>query len=204
MPRPSAKGTAKAQSNVADADLLRLVWEIPRFWRLAMDRRLKPLGLSEAKWRTVLHLSRGPANMSQRELAGRLNIEAPTLARLLDRLAADGWIERRAATNDRRIKTIHLLPKASGVIRQINRTMNETRAEILAGLSHVELRACLVLFSTPWVLRSTMSPDGGQCSPGPSMRAVDPCRPMKGLGPTPRSVYPRPDGDPLRNGRRYF
>jgi MarR family transcriptional regulator for hemolysin len=135
------KPTRTAQLD--DTALLKLVWEIPRHWRLAMDRRLKPLGLSDAKWRTVLHLSRGPRGMSQAELASRLNIEAPTVARLLDRLAADGWIERRAAANDRRIKTVHLLPKASGVIKQIDRTMNATRDEILGGLSKSELRACI-------------------------------------------------------------
>jgi MarR family transcriptional regulator for hemolysin len=126
-----------------EAALLRLVWEIPRFWRLAMDRRLKPLGLSEAKWRTVLHLSRGPADISQAELASRMNVEAPTMARLLDRLAADGWIERRAGQNDRRVKTIHLLSKASGVIREIDRTMIATRKEVLAGISRAEVQACL-------------------------------------------------------------
>jgi len=112
-----------------------------------MDRRLKPLGLSEAKWRTVLHLARGPANLSQRELATRLGVEAPTLARLLDRLAADGWIERRADPNDRRVKSIHLLPKAAGVIRQIDSTINEMRGEALQGVPMKELRANLKMLN---------------------------------------------------------
>lgn len=140
MPR---KSPSKRATPLDDTALLKLVWEIPRFWRAAIDKRLKPLGLSDAKWRTVLHLSRGPVGMSQAELASRLNIEAPSMARLLDRLAADGWIERRAARSDRRIKTIHLLPKASGVMRQIDRTMRATQEEILAGLSKAALRDCI-------------------------------------------------------------
>jgi MarR family transcriptional regulator for hemolysin len=146
MPRKPGKRLTQPSQSQDDLDKdapFHLVWEIPRLSRLAMDRRLKPLSLSEAKWRTVLHLSRGPADMSQAELASRLNIEAPTMARLLDRLAADGWIERRAAANDRRIKTIHLLPKASGVIRQINRIVNQIRNELLTGLSRAGLSACL-------------------------------------------------------------
>lgn len=139
MPRAAASKAPKLDETA----LLRLVWEIPRFWRSAVDRRLKPLGLSDAKWRTVLHLARGPKNMSQTELASRLSIEAPTLARLLDRLAADGWIERRAAPRDRRVKTVHLLPKASGVVKQIERSMRETQAEILQGISARELHACI-------------------------------------------------------------
>jgi MarR family transcriptional regulator for hemolysin len=147
MPRKPAKRVvppnAQTRVELEKDQIFRLVWEIPRLARLTVDRRLKPLGLSEAKWRTVLHLSRGPAEMSQAELAERLGVEAPSMARLLDRLAADGWIERRAAANDRRIKTIHLLPKASGVLRQIDRTVSEMRNEILTGLSRTELRDCL-------------------------------------------------------------
>jgi len=121
---------------------LNLLWELPRLWRTAMDRRLKPLGLSEAKWRTILLLSRHSQGTSQVELAARLGIEAPTVARLLDRLAADGWIERRAAEHDRRIKTVHLLPKASGILKQIDKVILELRKEGLFGLSKAEILAC--------------------------------------------------------------
>jgi len=126
----------------AEDDLGRLLWELPRLWRAALDRRLKPLGLSEAKWRTVLHLSRGTPDMSQVELANLLGVEAPTLARLLDRLAADGWIERRSAARDRRIKTIHLLPKAANVIKQIDAVIHVMRKEIMRGISKAEVLAC--------------------------------------------------------------
>jgi MarR family transcriptional regulator for hemolysin len=81
--------------------------------------------------------------MNQRELAARLGVEAPTLARLLDRLAADGWIERRANAHDRRVKSIHLLPKAAGVIRQIDKAMNEMRAEVLRGMPASNVKTSL-------------------------------------------------------------
>jgi MarR family transcriptional regulator, transcriptional regulator for hemolysin len=128
---------------IDETALLRLVWEIPRFWRTAVDRRLKPLGLSDAKWRTVLHLSRGPKGMSQAELAGRLNIEAPTLARLLDRLSKDGWVERRAAANDRRVKCVHLLPKAAAVVKHIDKSMRDVQADVLRGIPRAELHRCI-------------------------------------------------------------
>lgn len=111
-------------------------------WRAAMDKRLKPLGLSEAKWRTVLLLSRDRDGVSQVELASLLGIEAPTVARLLDRLAKDGWIERRAAANDRRVKTIHLLPKASGIIKKIDAVIFAMRKEAMQGFSKAEISAC--------------------------------------------------------------
>ena len=72
-----------------------LLGETGRAWRYRLDQRLKPLGLSQAKWITLLKLAGAEDGMTQKELAERLGIESPTLARLLDRMAADGWIERR-------------------------------------------------------------------------------------------------------------
>jgi len=137
----SSKAFLRIDASV-EADLLRLLWELPRMWRATMDKRLKPLGLSEAKWRTVLLLSHGAPDISQVELASLLGIEAPTLARLLDRLAADGWIERRAVAHDRRVKTIHLLPKAAGVIKRIDAVIFAMRKEVLRGISKAELGQC--------------------------------------------------------------
>ena len=57
-------------------------------------------------------------------------------------MAKDGWIERRAAANDRRIKTIHLLPKASGTIKKIDAVIFAMRKEALHGFSKAELSAC--------------------------------------------------------------
>ena len=58
-----------------------LVHETARVWRHKLDQRLRPLGLSQAKWRTIAHLARG--HLTQCELAERLSIEEPTLARIL-------------------------------------------------------------------------------------------------------------------------
>lgn len=124
-------------------ELPRLAAEIVRCLRTTIDRRLKPLGLSDARWHAMHQLSHGPADMSQVELAARLGIEAPTLARLLDRLAADGWIERRASISDRRIKTVHLLPKAAAAIEQIDHTIAASVDELLVDLSASELKTCL-------------------------------------------------------------
>ena len=88
-----------------------LLHETARVWRHKLDQRLRPLGLSQAKWRTIAHLARG--HMTQRDLAERLSIEEPTLARLLTRLESGGWIKRENAQHDRRCKTVHLQRKSS-------------------------------------------------------------------------------------------
>src|SRR5256885_17000701 len=92
-----------------------LLHGVARAWRLKLDQRLKPMGLSQAKWRTLLHLSRSETVLTQAEIAARLGIEEPTLVNLLHRLEKSGWVFRRTAKHDRRCKTVHLGQRAAGV-----------------------------------------------------------------------------------------
>ena len=68
-----------------------------RAWRLKLDERLKPLGMSQARWRTLLHLSMADNVVTQSELAQRLGVEEPTLVNLLHRLEDAGWVKRVCA-----------------------------------------------------------------------------------------------------------
>src|SRR5205823_5563265 len=85
-----------------------------RAWRLKLDERLKPMGLSQAKWRTLLH-----------------------------RLENEGWVARKNALHDRRCKTVHLAPRAKRVIEQISSTAFKLRHELLDDISPAELHTCI-------------------------------------------------------------
>lgn len=115
-----------------------LIADIGRIWRQRLDQRLKPLGLSMAKWRTLMRLSLGDG-ISQRELSQRLEIEGPTLVGLLDRLSRDGYIERRDSQQDRRCKTVHLTPKAHASLVEINRVSAQLRRELLGDIPRAQL-----------------------------------------------------------------
>ena len=118
-----------------------LLHETARVWRHKLDQRLQPLGLSQAKWRTIAHLARG--HLTQRDLAERLSIEEPTLARLLTRLESEGWIKRENSRHDRRCKTVHLQRKSSQLLQQIEDTARDLRHELLETTSHRDLQTCL-------------------------------------------------------------
>lgn len=120
-----------------------LLGETGRAWRYRLDQRLKPLGLSQAKWLTLLKLSCAEDGMTQSELAERLGVEGPTLARLLDRMSADGWIERRESDADRRSKTVHLRPKACALLERITAVAMQLNADLLEGVPAGEIRCCM-------------------------------------------------------------
>jgi len=120
-----------------------LLAETARLWRSALDRRLAPLGLSRAQWQVLLHVVRNKEPLTQKELARRVGVEAPTLVGLLDRMARNGWIERTPCGHDRRSKTVHLTEHARGLIDRIEAIAAELRGELLDELPREELECCL-------------------------------------------------------------
>ncbi|MBR0672491.1 MarR family transcriptional regulator [Neoroseomonas soli] len=136
MPDGSSLAETRWQLGVAIA-------QIARRWRARLDQRIAPFGLTEARWLVLLSLARRGDGITQKDLAARLRIEAPTLVRTLDWLEAQGFVERRAAPRDRRAKTIHLTEAARPLVRRIEAEAAAVRGEILAGIAEEELALCL-------------------------------------------------------------
>ena len=120
-----------------------LLTETARAWRTKLDQRLRPLGLSQGKWTTLVHLAWGGDKLTQKEIANRIGIEEATLAGLLDRLQKDGWIARKTSTEDRRCKTVHLQPRSKKVLSSIFDTAQQLRHELLAGIPQADLQTCM-------------------------------------------------------------
>ncbi|MCG4455555.1 MarR family transcriptional regulator [Pseudomonas sp. SA3-5] len=116
--------------------------QLSRSWRAELDRRLVGLGLSQARWLVLLHLSRFEELPTQRELAQSVGVEGPTLARLLDSLEAQGLVTRQAVPEDRRAKKIALSPPAQPLIEKIEAISTQLRKELFAGIDEEELRRC--------------------------------------------------------------
>ncbi|MGI9113834.1 MAG: MarR family transcriptional regulator [Chthoniobacterales bacterium] len=114
-----------------------------RAWRLKLDQRLKPMGLSQARWRTLLHLSMSPEPLTQSEIAARLGIEEPTLVSLLHALENEGWVVRKNSSRDRRCKTVHLQRRTHRVIDRISAAAVKLRDDLIRDIPPRELQTCM-------------------------------------------------------------
>ena len=109
-----------------------------RQWRAVNDERLKPLGLTQSRWITLSHL-KYEDGMQQHQLARLVGVESPSLVRTLDGLESLNMVERRPCENDRRGKTVHLTDTVSGLMTDMDQVLDDTRAQVLAGLSAQEI-----------------------------------------------------------------
>ena len=114
-----------------------LLNDVARLLRTVYDRRIRRLGLTRAQWWVFTHLFRADG-VSQTELADTLEIEKPTLGRLLDRLEAKGWVRREHDARDRRVWRVHLAEEVEPALRTMRTIAAELRRDALAGLSAAE------------------------------------------------------------------
>lgn len=114
-------------------------------WRQEVDRQLRPLGLSQATWRTLVHLRRLGDGLTQSRLAASIGIEGPSLVRLLDQLEESGLVERRASPEDRRCKQLFLTDKGRAELDAILTISGGVRAALLAGLSEEQLNSTMTV-----------------------------------------------------------
>jgi DNA-binding MarR family transcriptional regulator len=116
-----------------------LVSDVARLMRKIFDQRTRCIGLSLAQSRVLINVERH-AGINQARLADLLEVRPISLTRLLDRMEATGWIERRPDPDDRRAHRLYLTEKAFPLLDGIQTLASTTRAEALAGLSDDEQR----------------------------------------------------------------
>lgn len=106
-----------------------------------LDHRLGAQGASLWNW-VLLREASLADGASQRELARRMRIEPPTLVRHLDKLADDGYVERRPDPDDRRVVRVIVTPEgrarlaalqeeAEWVDRELRTLLTEREVDVL-------------------------------------------------------------------------
>ena len=114
-----------------------VISDVARLLRTAFDRRVRELGITRAQWLVLTRLHRHPG-LSQSELAELMEVERASAGRMIDRMEANGWVERRALTGDRRVKRVYLTAEAEQVHQRIWRIAEATVEDALGDLSGPE------------------------------------------------------------------
>ena len=118
------------------------LWKVSRKMRTLFDARVRAKGLTLARARTLIFLSK-KEGMTQTELAEMLEIEGPTLVPLLDSLEKQGLIERRPVDGDRRAKQIALTTAGQEQAAHVDRLVKEFRSDVLKDISEDDLKVAI-------------------------------------------------------------
>jgi DNA-binding MarR family transcriptional regulator len=114
-----------------------LLKDVTRLYTRRVEERAQDLSLTLAQCKALSYLARHEG-VSQKRLAELTELDPMSLVRILDRMEADGWVERRPDPQDRRARTLWLMPQAASVLERIETISRQTRAEALAGFNESE------------------------------------------------------------------
>ena len=142
-----------------ERNLSSLLHDVARLTRIEADKRARVHGMTRAQWSLVSRLARSPG-LSQKELADALEVEPISVARMVDRLEANGLLERRADANDRRIWRLHLTPGAEPMLKKMT-AMGEELGNFVAQNVPPELREAMIegLIQMKWNLLHKSEPE---------------------------------------------
>jgi MarR family transcriptional regulator for hemolysin len=116
---------------------------LSRRMRTVFDARVRRVGLTLARARILLRLKKSGSGETQKALAEELEIEAPTLVRLLDGLQEAGTVARVAVDGDRRAKGIVLTTDGRRQAGEVEKTLSAFRTDMLSGIAAEDLDVTL-------------------------------------------------------------
>ncbi|WP_445144664.1 MarR family winged helix-turn-helix transcriptional regulator [Dyella sp. Tek66A03] len=129
-------------TKVEDISFGYLLNDVTLLFRKHFDRRAVKFGLTRAQWRAtkMLYYREG---LRQTELAELLEMEPIAVGRVIDRLQAAGFVERRPDPKDRRAWRLYVTDQARGVIADMELIAQGLRKDATIGVNVAEMEQAM-------------------------------------------------------------
>ena len=99
----------------------------------ALEKRVAPHGITRVQWMLLYYADKNPG-VTQKQLADIMGITEPSVVRLIDRVEADGLLERIPHPDDRRIRTIVLTDEGKKLNRKVTKVVEQFKDDAIAGI----------------------------------------------------------------------
>lgn len=111
---------------------------LARLLRNNFDRKVAILNVTRSQWAMIAVVARFPG-ATQRTIAEALEMSEASAGRLIDRLCADGLLERRDRDDDRRARAVYVTGKAKPLLERLAEFAQDAEERMFKGLSSDEL-----------------------------------------------------------------
>ncbi len=124
-----------------------LLRDVTRLYVQRFEQHAGALGLTLAQCKALMRLA-DCEGVSQVRLAELTDLDPMTLVRILDRMEAEGWLERRKDPRDRRVRCLYLTNQAKPLLDDINHLIDVTWEEAFAGIPKQKSELVMELLDT--------------------------------------------------------
>lgn len=121
--------------------------ETARLLRTHVDQRARQHGTTRAQWGVLSRLRR-QEGLNQASLAEQLDMQPISVARLIDRLEEQKFVERRPDPHDRRAHLLHLTPEGRALVDGLDDLRGEIAGDLLGEVEEAAIRATLDTLAT--------------------------------------------------------
>lgn len=107
----------------------------------SFKEHLGALALKAVEYSILVLLDTNP-EVNQKQLGETLDVSAPNLAVTLDRMVAQGWVQRERSERDRRAQNVRLTPAGQALAaraREIGERMEDHALEVLSAAERAML-----------------------------------------------------------------
>lgn len=111
---------------------------LARVLRNIFDRKVIDLGVTRSQWQMIVVVARKPG-VTQRTIAEALEISEASAGRLIDRLCAEGLLERRERDDDRRARAVYITEKAEPLLAKLAEIAVVNEERLFKGFTEEEL-----------------------------------------------------------------
>lgn len=123
-----------------------LLNDVTLLFRKHFDRRAVKFGLTRAQWRATKMLYHREG-LRQTELAEYLEMEPIAVGRVIDRLQAAGFVERRPDPKDRRAWRLYPTEQARAVMADMEDIARGLRRDATQGIALEEMEQCMAVIN---------------------------------------------------------
>lgn len=118
-------------------ELFYMVHELSRLISLYFDHAMAKHQLTRAQWWGMMHIS-GNEGMTQTELASIMQMGRASAGKLIERLEAKSWIERRSDATDSRVRRVYVSKDVTPVMDAMAMEGSNLFRDFLVGVSPAE------------------------------------------------------------------
>lgn len=111
---------------------------LARLLRSDFDRRLSETNITRSQWGLIAVVANRPGS-TQRTIAEILEMSEASAGRLIDRLCAEGLLERRERDDDRRARAVYVTDAAKPLLTTAAEVARQNAERVFQGLDKAQL-----------------------------------------------------------------
>lgn len=115
---------------------------LARLMRSDFDRRISDVGVTRSQWALIAVVS-GKPGATQRQIAELLDMSEASAGRAIDRLCAEGLLERRERDDDKRARAVFMADAAAPILEKLGVIAKQSEESLFRGIDPADLEATM-------------------------------------------------------------